>query len=225
MRVDLVLRRLHRDEVLHAALVEPVARRDLDARRQRDQQVARDVALGEPDLRRPWCGSTSTRSSGCCGTCARCTSAAPGIVAHPLGDLLRHARRWPARCRPRPPPARRSARRGRSSAPASRCRARGRRRSCSGNCSRERRAQLAHVVGGRRVAFLERDEDLAVGRRDQRALAERQVDAAVRGCRCCRAASRSRSAGSPARIVSSIVGRTAARSPRCGCRARRARAA
>ena len=43
----------------------------------------------------------------------------------------------------------------------------------------ERRPHLAHVLLGGEMVLLQSDEDLAVRRGDQRALAERQVEAAV----------------------------------------------
>ena len=134
-RVDLVLRRHHRDRVLHARLgVEPVVGRRLCRCR-----TARPAGCWR---RRCWVRpiwsalvrSTFTRRSGVWVTWWMCTSTAPGTPA-----ILRRSSsaisRFFSSFALGPGPARRSARAGRSSAPASRCRRRRSRTSARGTVS------------------------------------------------------------------------------------------
>ncbi len=128
-RIDDVLRCLDGDQVLHAAFrVDPVVRRDLAARGERDQEVARHVALGDAELtrhgavdvhlqrrhsrhlREPHVGGARNRGD--------LRAQAPGEIVRLLllaGRARRPGDRWGLASR--------------SSAPASRCRVGGRRRS------------------------------------------------------------------------------------------------
>ena len=92
-RIEAVLRRLHADVVADAVgRVQPEARRHLVVAAQRNQHAARHVALRQAHLARPSRGRRSGSAAAARSTWWMCTSAAPGIAAtccrEPLRDLV-----------------------------------------------------------------------------------------------------------------------------------------
>jgi len=174
-----VLRRLDRDQILDALLqVQPVARRDLAARAERDQRVVRYITLRQPllaglgavDVEPDLLLSDDLRQVHVDGP-----ADARDLVADLQGDgvvrLVVHCRSdnlhvdWGAHPEVQHlvGDVRREEEDGRP-----------------GQLEGQPAAQLLHVLRGRVVLLLELDHHLAVGRRDHRRVADREVDAAHR---------------------------------------------
>ena len=178
-RVVLVLRRLHRDEVLDAACCRASSWASPGcSTRARPGRRWRRRALVQPEL--PGHGAVDV-------------DAQLRLARAPGRGGRRPRRGWRARSRRSSARWRRCARRRRARPTTCMSMGAGRPKlsTCvemsgarkknvvSGYVVVEDLAQLAHVARRGRVVLLERDEDLAVGRRDQRALAEREVEPAV----------------------------------------------
>ena len=176
-RVDLVLRRLHHDGIGHAVVgIEPVGRRDLRAAREIDDQAVGDVALGQPDILRAGAVDIDVEGRivrrlldarvGDAGNAADLAEQLVGIgeVGLEIGAADLHVdRRRRAEVQDLADDVGRQEREAHA-----------------GEQPRQLLAQRPHVFGGRPVAFLQLDLDVAVLRADHAGVVVGHVDAADR---------------------------------------------